>query len=196
MMFATMVHAALRVTAEEGEPIDETHSWLLPETAEIIYGSISFVLVAVLFWKLGVPGMVAKGLRSRTDRIQAELEASAAAKRAANSEATDIRQAAGDIEAERTRLLAEADAQAVALLDEGRTRLDAEVAELETRAADEVAKTSSRSGDELRGEIARLSAAAAEHLVNDALDEATHQRLIEDFISNVGRTDAHAGASS
>ena len=44
------------------------------------------------------------------------------------------------------------------------------------------------SGDELQGEISRLSAAAAEELVRGSLDDATHQRLIEDFIAKVGAT--------
>ena len=40
--------------------------------------------------------------------------------------------------------------------------------------------------DELRSEIARLSAAAAEHVVNGQLTEEVHRDLIESFIQKVG----------
>jgi F0F1-type ATP synthase membrane subunit b/b' len=41
-------------------------------------------------------------------------------------------------------------------------------------------------GDELRAEISRLSSAAVDHVVSGSLDDATHQELIENFISRVG----------
>ena len=43
-----------------------------------------------------------------------------------------------------------------------------------------------RVGDELRAEVARLSAAAVDHVVTGSLDDATHQELIENFINRVG----------
>ena len=177
----------LYVAAEE-HAIDETHHWLWPETAEIIYGGIAFVVVILLFWKFGVFKMIGKALSDRTAKIQQQLDDSAGARTAAETEAAEIRKAAGDIESERERLLAAARVQAEELLVDGRTRIDTEVAELQARADAEIASASSRSGDELQGEIARLSGAAAERLVTSALDDATQQRLIEDFISRVGAT--------
>jgi F-type H+-transporting ATPase subunit b len=168
------------------ERIDETHHWLLPESYEIIYGLIATVIVIALFLKLGVFKMIGAAFAKRTAKIQQQLDDSAAARAAAQGEAAEIRQAAGDIGAERARLLAEADAQAETLLIDGRARLETELAELSARADAEIASAASRSGDELHGEIARLSAAAAEQLVHGSLDETTHQRLIEDFIAKVG----------
>jgi F0F1-type ATP synthase membrane subunit b/b' len=40
--------------------------------------------------------------------------------------------------------------------------------------------------DELRSEIARLSAAAAEHVVTGQLTDEVHRDLIESFIQKVG----------
>lgn len=180
------------LVAADDHAIDETHHWFLPETAEWVFGGIATLIVVALFWKLGVFKMVGKALSDRTARIQQQLDESAAARQAAEAEAAKIRQAAGDIESERARLLAEADTQAEAVLADGRVRLEAEVADLEARAEAEIAAAASRGSDELQGEIARLSGAAAESLVTTALDDATQQRLIEDFIANVGRTGASA----
>jgi F-type H+-transporting ATPase subunit b len=82
--------------------------------------------------------------------------------------------------------LGEADKQAEALLVEGRARLEAEVREMEAKAEADIAAAAARSGDELRGEIARLSARAAEQAVSSALDDRAQQDLIESFISSVG----------
>ena len=87
---------------------------------------------------------------------------------------------------ERRRIMAEAEQQAAAVLTEGRSRLTAEVADLEARADAEIAAAGARVGDELRAEIARLSTAAVDHIVTGSLDAATHQELIEGFISRVG----------
>ena len=174
------------IAAEEGHAIDETHSWLLPETAELIYGGIAFIIVMILFWKLGAFKALGKAWTGRTAKVQQQIDDSAAARAAAETEASDIRRAAGDIAAERARLLADADVQAEQLLVDGRSRIETEVAELQVRADAEIASAAHRSGDELQGEISRLSAAAAEQLVEGSLDDATHQRLIEDFIARVG----------
>ena len=179
--------ATILIAAEEGghhEP--ETHSWILPETPEIIYGGIAFLVIMGLFWKFGVFGMLGKALRARTERIQKELDESAAARNAAQGEAAQIRQAAGDIQAERARLLADAEAQAAALLTDGRARLEQEVIDLEARADADIAAAAGRSGDELHAEIARLSGAVTERLVGSVLDDATQNELIEAFIAKVG----------
>ncbi len=64
-------------------------------------------------------------MADRTERIQKELDAAAADKAAASTEAAQIRQAKGDIAAERSRLIGEAEAQAAAVLEDGRARLRA-----------------------------------------------------------------------
>lgn len=164
-----------------------SHHWLLPERGEIIYaGLASVIVIGLLVWKAGP--MAKKGMAARTAKVQADLDASAAARTTAETEAAQIRQSLGNIEAERQRLLAEADTQAEALLADGRQRLDAEAADLEAKADAEISAAGSRSGDELRGEIARHAAAAAERVVAGSLDDETQQRMIEDFIAKVGAT--------
>ena len=162
-----------------------THSAFLPETTEIIWGGIASVLIIGALYKFAWP-MGAKFFAARTERIQKELDGAAADKSSAESEAAGIRQAKGDIEAERSRILADATTQADTLLAEGRTRLVTEVAELEARSVADIAAARGRVGDELRAEISRLSSAAVDHVVTGSLNDATHQELIESFISRVG----------
>ncbi|MEO5899429.1 MAG: hypothetical protein ABIR68_04765 [Ilumatobacteraceae bacterium] len=183
----------IRVAGEEfGVDSDghiTTHSALLPDKSELIYGTIASLIIFALLWKFAGPP-IAKAMKARTAKIQKELDDAAADKAAATAEAAQIRQAKGDIEAERARLLAAADAQAETVINDGRSRLEDEVIDLESKAAADVVAARGRVGDELRAEIARLSSAAVEQVVTGSLDAATHQRLIEDFISTVGASNA------
>lgn len=178
----------LMILAAGGEPIDDARSvhWMWPEQAELIYGTLSSLLIFGALFKFAGPA-VKQAMAARTERIQTQLDESSTAESEAHAEADAIRQAAGDIDDERQRLFADADARAESVLADGRARLDQEVAELHTRADAEIAAASGRVNDELRGEITRLANAATERLVADgAIDDATQQDLIESFISRVG----------
>lgn len=162
-----------------------THHWLWPEQAEIIYGILASLIIFGLLFKFAGPA-VKKAMSGRTARIQKQLDDAAADKAAAQSESAQIRQAKGDIGAERERLLADARAQAETVLSEGKARLEVDVAEAKARAQAEIAAAQGRGADELRAEISRLSSAAAERAVAESVDAATHQDLIETFIQKVG----------
>jgi F-type H+-transporting ATPase subunit b len=175
----------LIAVAEEEEHIDRTHSWIWPEGYELYFGGAAAItIIGLLIWKVGP--FARKALSDRTARIQGQIDEAVEAKASAERGAAEIRQAKGDIGAERARLLAEADEQAAALLTEGRARLDQEAADLEAKAAADIAASASRDVDELRGEIARNAAGVADRVVVETLDEETHQRLVEEFIQRVG----------
>lgn len=178
----------IALLAAEGKEIDPARSihWLWPAQAELIYGSIASIVIFSLLYKLAGPP-IKKAMAARTERIRVELEASESARTAADTEAASIRQAAGDIDAERQRLLAEADAQAEAVLSEGRARLEQEVSDALARADADIAASSSRINDELRVEISRLASTATDRLLADgAVDDSLQQELIENFIARVG----------
>lgn len=185
------VFTTIALLAAEGEPHRDdngqvvTHHWLLPEQAEIIYGTLASAIIFGLLWKFAWPA-IKKGLEGRTAKIQSQLDDGTQAKASAEAEAAQIRQAKGDIEGERARMLADADAEAEALLTDGRARLEAEIAELEARAAADLEAAAGRSGDQLRNEMIRVTGAATERAVAESLDDATQQELIEAFISKVG----------
>lgn len=167
------------------EDPSQTHHWLLPETAEVIYGGIASMLIFAALYKFALPA-AKKAMADRTDRIQKELDNAANTRAAAETEAANIRNAVGDIASERARLLAEADQQAATLLSEGRARISAEVADLEAKADADVAASRSRSSDELRAQIAQIASVAAQNAVAATLNDGTQQELIEGFISSVG----------
>jgi F-type H+-transporting ATPase subunit b len=182
--------------SSEDVPFDDKgytteHPIFAPFWETVISGAASIIVFAMLY-KFAAPA-IRKSFAARTAGVQSRIDESAAAKLTAATEADRIREAQGDIEAERTRLHAEADSQAAALLVDGRARIDVEMAELEARAETDIAAAAGRSTDELRAEIARHSSVAIDRIVDETLDGATHQDLIEGFIARVG---ASTGASS
>jgi len=182
-MISTIGFLAAEVDTDDKGYI--TANPFMPARAEWMYGGVAFLIIAGLLWKYALPAFM-KSQAARTDRIQGELDDAAAAKAAATTEAASIREAKGDIDAERQRLLADADLAAAAAIEDGRARLNQELADLEARSIADIATATGRVGDELRSEIARLSTAAVDHVVTGSLDDATHQELIESFISRVG----------
>lgn len=172
------------IAAGEIDPAQSVN-WLLPPTAEIIYGGLASLIIFALLYKFAGPA-VRKGLSDRTAQIQAELDGAEKALSGSADEAAEIRRAAGDIAAERERILAEARSQADDLRRQGRIRLDAEIADLDARSEAELIGASGRLADELRHDISRLAAEVADRLVAETLDAATQQALIESFIQKVG----------
>lgn len=162
-----------------------THHWLLPETAEIIYGGLSSLLVFGLLYKFAGP-TAKKAMAARTERIQKELDGAAQARTISESDAAEIRKALGDIDSERSRLLAEADVEATTLIADGRIRIASEVADLEAKAAADLVAARGRGTEELRAEIALLASLAVPAVVKATLTDQTKQELIEAFISSVG----------
>jgi F-type H+-transporting ATPase subunit b len=172
------------VGSEVADPT-QTHHWLWPEKAEIIYGGIASVLVFSLLFKLAGP-MAKKAFADRTARIQSEMDSAAAALATAHDEAARIRSALGNIEAERSKILAAADEQAGLVLRDGRARIVAEAQDLESKAAADIAAAAGRIQDEIKSEVARLSSAVVERVVKSAMDAAAQQAMVEDFINKVG----------
>ena len=63
-----------------------THHWLLPETAEIVYGGLASVIVIGALVKFAGPS-IKKSFNARTEKIQKELDDAAGAKVTAESDA-------------------------------------------------------------------------------------------------------------
>jgi F-type H+-transporting ATPase subunit b len=167
------------------EDPSQSISPIFPETKEIIWGGLSFLIILGLLIKFAGPP-IKKGLADRTARIQGELDRSSQARAQAEVEAAEIRSALGDVEAERERLLAEADTEAEALLVEGRARLEEEIIELRTKHAIELQSAGGRLNEEVMAEVGVVSVEAIETAVRASLDDSTQQRLIEEFITKVG----------
>ena len=172
------------LAAESSTEFHAENTWL-PETSEIIWGTLAFLIVLGILIKFAARP-IAKSLRDRTERIANEIDSAAKAKADAEREIASVRQNLADVDAERSRILAGAGETAERMRVEGIARNDAEVAELEARADADIQTLRGRATTELQAQVAAWSSEATERIVLAQLDDATAERLVEDFIAKVG----------
>ena len=104
----------------EGGSVDDCHeapSPILPATDELVWGTISFVLLFLLMWKFAFPA-IKKGMNDRTERIRADLDAADTAKTEATVVLDGYKAQLADAKAEAGRIIEEA-RQAADALEEG-----------------------------------------------------------------------------
>ncbi len=162
----------------------EAPSPILPATDELVWGTISFVLLFLLVAKFGFPA-IKKGMEGRTERIRGDLAAAEDAKTEAVGVLDKYRADLADAKAEAGRIIEGARQAADALKRDQETRLQAELAELRSKAAADVEAAKVQAIADLRGEVAQLAIGAAEVVVGHSLDQATQVQLIEDYINQV-----------
>ncbi len=159
--------------------------WLPHDIKEVFWGTLSFLIIVFLLWKFARKP-IANGLGGRIERIAGELDVAAQARLAAEAERDRIKAALADSDTEAARIIAEARTSADRLGVEIANRTDADVVALRERAAADLVSARGQAESDLSRELSRLSLGAAERVVNNSLDDAAQQRLIDDYISQVG----------
>jgi len=172
------------IAAEDGGEFHAESTWW-PEGSELLWGTISFVIILAVMIKFAGPA-IKKGMQARTDRIAKEIDTAARSRADAEALASRITADLRDVDAERARLLQEAEQTASRVRAEGVARNDAEVVELEARADADLAALGGRVNQELQDQVARWSAEAAERIVVSRLDPSVQADLVEAFIAHVG----------
>ena len=176
------MHPLLLLAAEEGQKAPNP---ILPDTNEIIWGTLAFIILLVAMYKLAFPA-VTKMMNDRTERIRRNLDDAERVKGEAQSILEEYQRQLADAKSEANRIIEEARQTAESLRRDLMARAEAEVAELRVRASEEVAAAQDRALSELQARIATLAIGAAEKVVEKSLDRATNLALVENYIRSVG----------
>jgi len=197
-----VVHEAEEIAEENGGSVEDGHcieilveggsvddcqeapSPILPPANELIWGSISFVILFALLTKFAYPG-IKKGMEGRSERIRTDLENAEAAKADAQRVLDEYRAQLGDSKAEAGRIIEEARQQADQLKRDQEQRLQAELTAMRERAAADVESARSQALTDLRGEVASLVSEGVDRVVRGGIDATTQQRLIDEYISSL-----------
>jgi F-type H+-transporting ATPase subunit b len=174
----------------EGGSVDDCHespSPILPAMDELVWGSLSFLVLLGLMWKFAFPA-IKGGMNARTERIRSDLDAAESAKSEAVGVLDGYKAQLADAKAESARIIEEARQAADALKKDQEARLQTELAEARARAAADIEAAKAQATADLRGELASLAVGAASAVVNKNLDPAAQTQLIEDYINQVGTT--------
>lgn len=159
--------------------------WLPGDINEVYWGSLAFLVVAFLLWKFARKP-AAEFFSGRITTISDELDAAAQERLGAEAERDRIKAALADSDSEAARIIEEARAGADQLSVDIAQRAETDAATLRERAVTDMAATRAQAESDLSGELSRLSLGAAERVVETSLDDVAQQRLIDEYINQVG----------
>ena len=182
-----MLHAIVK--ASEGNSI------LVPSLPDLLWGTIAFVVVLIVVWKLVLPN-VTKALDARAEAIQGGLkkaeEAQAGAQKAleqynaqlaeARAEAGRIRdQAREDAKKIRAELVEQAQADAARIVANAQTQIEAERSSALTS---------------LRTEVGSLALGLASTVIGESLtDDKRSAAIVDRFLADLETVDAAAASA-
>ena len=173
---------------EDGKKIDdcqEAPSLILPETNEIIWGGLAFVVLLLVMWKYALPP-VRNMMKQREDRIRDDLERAEQARTEAEGELANYRRQVADARNEAARIIEEARQSADEVKRQIQAQAEADAAETRARAQEDIRLASERAQADLQGRVAELSIELAEKIVERNLDRDTQLALVESYIGQVG----------
>lgn len=173
---------------EDGGDIDdcqEAPSQILPETNEIIWGGLAFLVLLFVLWKFGLPP-IRNMMKQREDRIRGDLERAEEAKTEAEGVLAEYQRQLADARNEAGRIIEEARQSADQLKRDLTARAEADAAQIRERANQDVRLATERATADLQGRMAELTIELAEKIVQRNLDRDTQTALIESYINEVG----------
>lgn len=157
---------------------------LFPETPELIWGLVAFLLLLAAMMKFVFPRLN-ETLEERAAAIQGKVEAADAKLQEAEESKREYEASIADARGEADRILEEARTAAEALREEARNRAEAEATQIIERAQASVAAERDRVLQELRGQVGSLSVELAAKIVERELDESTHTDLVDEYIERL-----------
>jgi len=176
---------AIKALEGDAESCIEAPNPVLPEVKEIVWIGLAFLILVVVGLKFAWPG-VAAGMKARTDRIAADLEAAEQARVEAESTTSNNEVLLSEAREEAARIVEEARSAAESVRVDRVAAADAEAAAIRERAAGEADQIRAQALADLRSDVAALAVGAAEQVVQRSLDAEAQSELIENYINQVG----------
>lgn len=160
---------------------------ILPATNELIWGSLSFIIVAGGLIKFGFPA-VKKGLQAREDKIREDLSTAETSKQDAAAKAASYDAKLADARAEATRIIDEAKEQAGHVRADLVAKAEEEAAGIRSKANADAESVASRALSDIHTQVAELSINLAEKVVKNSLDKKAQLELVDAYISDLGKS--------
>lgn len=178
---------ALLLAAEEGGK-EEARTGLdlvLPESAELIYATIAFAIVAFLLMKVAFPKIRA-AVEAREAEITGNLESAEASKHEAQRSLDEYKRQLAEARAEANKIVEEARASAEQVRKDLVAKAEQEANQIVAKASEQIEAERARTMDEMRGEVASLAVQLAERVVLGEIDPSRRKQLVDNYISEVG----------
>lgn len=171
----------LLASAEHAE-----NGFIVPgDTNEVIWGTISFTIIVLLFLWKGLPAVKVMW-NGRIERIRNEITSAADTRAAAEAKLAEVESNIANADEERQRILASARTDAQTVKAQIIARAGTDAADLKARGLADAEAAKAQATSDLQAEIGALALGAAEKVVANSLDAATQSQLIDSYIDRVG----------
>jgi len=171
--------------AEEGAAEPTGLDLVLPDTAELIYATLAFLLVSFLLRKFAWP-KIRQSVEDRERQIQGELQSAESQRVEAQRLLDEYKAQLASSRSESNRIIEEARQSAEQVRRELVARAEADAQSIVARASEQIEAERTRTMQELQGQVAALAVDLAEKVVGRSLDRQTQGDLVNDYISQVG----------
>ena len=179
------MHALVGILAAEVQPVSDKQD-IYPHLNELIVGAIAFAILFAFMVKFVIPRLNTM-LEERRQKIQGEMEKAEATRLEADKQLAEYRAKLADAGQEANRIIEEARKTAEQLRKDLQGKAEEESQAIVARAQEEIRAERDRVFQELRVQVGEIAVELASRVVGEALDTSAHERLIDEYIDQVGR---------
>jgi F-type H+-transporting ATPase subunit b len=168
-------------------PLSEAEgpSPLMPHTAEIIFGFVFLILLAIAFAKLVVPRFE-KAYADRTEAIEGGMNAAKLAQAEAKAALDKYNAQLGEARQEAAKIREDAREQGALIIAEMREQANTEADRIVTHARTQIDAERTQAVASLRREVGTMATTLASRIVGESLeDEARQRRTVERFLADL-----------
>jgi F-type H+-transporting ATPase subunit b len=158
---------------------------LSPDLTELIIGTISFLVVFAVLWRVLLP-RIQQTLTERTDQIEGGLERAEEAQAEAKQTLEQYQAQLAEARHEASRMRQDAQEEGARILAELRERGEAERQRLVAAAHDQIDADRAQAIQALRTEMGALAVELASRVVGESLDsDARQSRVVDRFLEEL-----------
>ncbi|PZQ91836.1 MAG: F0F1 ATP synthase subunit B [Leifsonia xyli] len=173
------MHTAFTLVAGATAASEESNSIVLPALPDLVWGTISFLIVlAVVIWKV-LPS-INKNLDARRDAIEGGIERASRAEAAAAAKKDEYEQALAEARTEAGRIREQARADGAVILAELKEQAQAEAARIVANAQTQIEAERAAALVSLRSEVGGLALDLASGVIGESLSEDKKAAAIVD----------------
>lgn len=157
---------------------------VLPATPELIWGAVSFVIVAVVLSRIAFPRL-RKSVEQREQDIRQKQEEAEQARQDAQREKEEYEKQRAEARSEANRIIEEARGSAEQVRKDTIAKAEKEAEAIVARSREQIDSERQRAMQELQGTVASLSIELAEKVVGRSLDGSSQRELVDAYIKEV-----------
>lgn len=147
--------------------------------------SLAMLVVLIIMWRVGVPGLVAKGLDSHIDGIRKQLDEAARLRAEAEALRDEYLGKIAGAEKEAAKLMASAEHEAELIVKKAEADSKALVERRKRMAEDKIAAAERDAVEEVKAVAVGAAAQAARKLIAEKHDADADKKLADDVISSI-----------